>query len=141
MIVRAQSLASRYFKVPDLRLYVGLIQTHDFVVLMHVYPKCFAQALKQMLFVHLGIALHGVVFNAGCYLSQFRQRLGLQLFITVSHRLTPFSESRSRRFDTGRLKYGAASYIIISWLNRKLILTRCTTSCTSMPARRPGEKR
>src|SRR5215469_10127019 len=69
MIVRGQRLAPFYFELPNLLLYVSLVQTQNLVMLVHVYPKRLAQAPEQVLFVHLGVALHCIVLNPRCDLA------------------------------------------------------------------------
>src|SRR5262249_10648579 len=96
VIVNTRRLVPLALEFPDLGLDFSLIQAHDLVILVQIQTKRLAKRPKQVVLVHLGVALHCLVALRLCDVAKLGHRLPLEFLVCVSHILTSRWEGRSR---------------------------------------------
>lgn len=88
MIVRGYGRIAFGFERLDARLDRRLVDTHNFVMLVHVDIEGFAERYDQMLFVQLRVALDRFMFDVLGDFAQFGQGFVFQFVMCVRHRLS-----------------------------------------------------
>src|SRR5262249_16113962 len=67
---------------------------------VHLDPQRLAQRGKQVFLVHLGITLHCIVLLVLGDVPELSDGLAFQLFICMSHAISPWSRTRSIKQST-----------------------------------------
>jgi hypothetical protein len=89
VVVSGKRCVPLSFELLDLRLYLGLVQTDDLMVLVHIDVERFADRRDQVFLVQLGVALNSFVIDRGRDLADLSQRHVFELFKRVCHSFAP----------------------------------------------------
>jgi hypothetical protein len=82
----------------------GLVDADRSMMLVQIDMKRAADSDEQMFFVHLGVALHCVVFDAFGYVAKLGYGLLFEFFISVSHKKCLLRKVWSRESGVGNQK-------------------------------------
>jgi hypothetical protein len=91
VIMGGQGLIPFFLQHPDFLFYLGLVQSHHFVLLVLVDIQGLAESIQEMLLVQLTVPLDRFMVGFLGDFPQFGNRFFLEFFVGVGHDLSSLS--------------------------------------------------